>query len=620
MSDFLVTFQPNEEASLLPLLRRPFEGFPPRAGRSKSFSWGSFGILRDALSETENYLDLASVSVGWVGDLVWRGGVKNFLASLAQFERLVRVSADAASLERAFREGFPYEHLNGAGALLLASDKWVAVILDPMSAVQVYRGDNASAGVPGAGAIGTHPDLVASLVSDRREIDPVSVAEFINDGTPSTPHTIYKHVSELSPGRVHLFWLAQGECQQTSVVWWKPPRELSGKIDEQELRLEFAEKWRAAVLARCVGARLGVQLSGGLDSRLVLAAIPRDRECLALTLTEGPNRETRIAQRVAQCYKRDWRPLNRSPEYLAETALASTRFTGCEGEWHHAHSIGFAGEISALGLDSVFTGLYMDNNFKGYYAKDLRQVSRLRGLLPPRFAFQKRDYVNRLNPFCREHLSPDLISALLDRRRALYESHFASGRSSEWEWLDGYPLTQASDNTGWIVERRVMPLRLPVMDRALVELAFKIPATLKAGGDFFRKAASLVLGEGNRIPNANDGVRPDSGQFSRVIQRSSRLMAAKAAQVASSLGAKQTVQHSWHNYQEYWRHSPALERLRTACQDQLAEFRDSVFQSFPAGNPWSLDRNWRVSYRILQLAIWRKSVLELCPEATPMAR
>jgi hypothetical protein len=117
------------------------------------------------------------------------------------------------------------------------------------------------------------------------------------------------------------------------------------------------------------------------------------------------NREARVARRVAACYGREWITLQRDPEYLGATALDAIRFTGCEGEWQHAHTIGFAKRLEELGVDTVFTGLLMDNNFKGYYAKDVRRVNRWGGLLPAKFETVKLDYARQIDPL-RNTISP----------------------------------------------------------------------------------------------------------------------------------------------------------------------------------------------------------------------
>ena len=183
-------------------------------------------------------------------------------------------------------------------------------------------------------ALGTHPDLVACIADDQDEIDPVSVFEFLNAGTPCFPHTMHSRVRELSPGRLHV--VGQGVDGQKKIletVWWPFPKESENVPDERELADSLGKAFRSAVQDRCGNGTVGVTLSGGLDSRLVMAAVPQSSHCLGFTFFDVMNRETRIARKVARCYGRQWVPLVRDREYIGRTAEETVRFIGCEGDW-----------------------------------------------------------------------------------------------------------------------------------------------------------------------------------------------------------------------------------------------------------------------------------------------
>ncbi|MBC8095892.1 MAG: hypothetical protein H7Y43_08770, partial [Akkermansiaceae bacterium] len=439
------------------------------------------------------------------------------------------------------------------------------------------------------------------------ELDVVSLGDFLDTGTPCCPFTMFEGVTELAPGQM---LIVNAEGKSASLPWWIAPAEdLSLRLEDGAE--EYARLWRRAVEKRCAGKRIGVQLSGGMDSRVVMAVVPRELECTGLTFCDELNREARISRQVAAAYGRQWIMLTRDPEYLGLTAPAATRFTGCEGEWHHAHALGLTRDFVDRGFDDVFTGLFMDNNFKGYYAEDIVPVTRLRGLLPPRHEIRRRDYIQATSAFCKRVLRSEVQEARIRRRQFFYDSHFARGRQSEWEWLDGYPVSQASDNTGWFVERRVMPLRLPVYDRALVELALRIPTMMKVHGDFFGHAIVKVLGPGNEIPNANDGARPGSSAVGKHLQRLARKTQRSVITKLEKLGWRSSVQHSWHDYKHYWRTSPVIKSLLHDHADGLAEL--GAAGSLEAIRAGLTDARlpWRQSYRLLQFALWSKNLRQL---------
>ena len=606
MSDFLAKFDPAANPQeLLALLKQPYGANAPQ-GKGRLHPWGAVAVLDERIGNCANVVSNNGWTFAWVGELLYSGGLMRIGRMLNDLKLHNDTSSPAEVLKSLKHVGL-LEALNGAFAVMLCSDQVEVVITDPMGSVQVYAGlDNAGNLI----ALGTHPDLVARLSGDEFEIDPVSVCDFLNTGTPCCPHTMHRNVREVRPGTVCVsVFHAERPPSYEEFPYWLPPDEIRAPADERALVNEFVERWRRAVAGRCEGTHMAVQLSGGMDSRLVLAAIPETKKCTGVTLCDSMNREARLARKVAKCYDREWTPLTRDAEYLGRTLIEATRFTGCEGEYHHGHTIGFAGQLRNMGIDSVFTGLLMDNNFKGYYAKDFVRVARLKGLLPARHQAVTLDYVNQVSDFCRRYLRESCVESTLVRRRAFHANHFALQRESSWEWLDGYPYSQACDNTGWVIERRIMPVRLPVMDRALLDLAFRVPMRLKAGGHFFEQAAIQILGQGRRIPNANDGVRPGSGHISRLFQRAVRKTQRRARSTLSNLGIRLQVPHSWHDFPRYLYESAALGELIAHHGSQLRNFEDTVFK----GDPTKLFRNpdvpWPVGYRLIQLAVWR-SIIE----------
>jgi asparagine synthetase B (glutamine-hydrolysing) len=607
MPDFLISLDPAVDPSrLLALLKQPYGEEPP-PGRFLRYPWGSIAVLEDGISARQNIRTVGDLTFASIGEFLFPGGSGRLGRILEQLGTVSSSPSAELEVSACLRKSGFLDDINGAFAWFLATPDRLLLATDPMGSVQVYVGKN-PAGQPIA--LGTHPDLVARLCRERYVIEPVSVCDFLNVGTPCCPATMHRDVTEVWPGTVrHSHFAAGRAATHGEFRYWVPPEADPNPGNGEELVAAFVERWHKAVASRCQGDPIAVQLSGGMDSRLVLAAIPAERKCVTVTLCDTINREARFARKVARCYRREWIPLHRDPEYLGRTAIAATRFTGCEGEWHHGHTIGFAQRLNQMGVQSVFTGLLMDNNFKGYYARDFQRVSRFGGLAPTGYRVVPMDYANQVSPFCREHLLPGCVAGSVARRQAFSENHLALRRESRCEWLDGYPYSQACDNTGWVIERRVMPMRLPLMDRSLLEIAFRTPMRLKAGGRFFDQAAVRILGPGRSIPSANDGVRPGSGHTARLLQRALRKCENKRRSILTKLGVQLQVPHSWHDFRRYLHESPVIGELIASHGTRLREFEGPVFSS----DPTRLLRNpavpWEIGYRLVQLAVWR-SILD----------
>lgn len=597
MSDFLIVFSSAVSGkALLDLLQEPY--FPEaRSGRIYEGTWGNLAMLEEAIESGANLLEMENGFVGWLGDLPGASESVGQLANAFFHPEMPtqRLSAKYLAERRWTR------NLNGSFAVVMADSHRVAVMSDPMAGVQIYVARDDEGRVL---AMGSHSDLVAVTAGVSGQLDPISMADYLDTGTPCCPHTMYSRVTELEPGTV-LVVSDSGHVE--SAVWWEPPDE-DRNFDLEETVSEYAVLWKKAVESRCTGNRIGVQLSGGMDSRIVIASIPQELDCTGVTFCDAENRETRISKQVAECYERDWMLLLREPEFLGNTAMRATRFIGCEGEWHHAHALGLEKEFRGRNFENVFTGLFVDNNFKGYYAKDLAVQSRGKGLLPPKCISKPKNYPNASTPWCKHVLKSEIQEARITRRQNHYDRHFARGRQSEWEWLDGYPVSQASDNTGWFVERRILPMRLPVYDRQLVELAMRIPATEKAGGQFFNRAIVHLLGPGNRIPNANDGSKPGSSEAQQRRQRLVRKFQRRVRSGMDVLGWRLPVPHSWHDYSHYWNTSKVIRDLISHHNSHLAPLEQIAPMDEINGALTNHQLPWRQPYRLLQFMLWRSWV------------
>lgn len=612
MSDFLISLSPQlADRDLLGLARAPYR--TPPTGELLDHAWGAVAVLHDPVQLQRNVHRCRSGTLAVVGDLL--------LPAAAEFpEKLLRRAGELRDTDTSRQSGLwtdgEFERLNGAFALLLADKQGPAVVTDPLGSVQVYSGYDHAGNLV---AIGTHPDLVALLARGESEPDPVSVFEFLNGGTPCFPHTLHAHVKELAPGCVHLVaWKGERQAVIRSHTYWPFPDEFDAPPREEDLARQLAEAFTTAVRERCSDRKVGVTLSGGLDSRLVMAAVPTGTTCIGLTFLDVVNREARTAQEVARCYGREWMPLTRDPEFIARTALDTVKFTGCEGDWVDAHGVGFTDDFARHGLGAVLTGLLMNNNIRGYYAADMRRVARGGGLLPPRFEFIPYDYPTAIKPFHRCLFPVGLQEASVERRRAFLKEHPGLKRESKAEWLSGYPFSQASDNTIWVAERRTTPIRLPAMDRRFLDIACRMPMSLKAQGRVFQRMAVQILGKGVRIRNANDGVRPGSSHVSALAQKAMRRTENLGRRLLQSLGVQLPVPHSWHDYQRYWQESAGLRTLATEHGRHLKELEGAVFGSDPTVLLHDRTLPWKYGFRLTQLAIWQ-SILAIYRRAASRA-
>lgn len=598
MSDFLVQIGhecPAEE--LLAVLKQPYGSRAPE-GRCFTFPWGSIAVLSEHHADGRNVREYGDAVFSWVGDLVTDMSPEYVNALLGRI--MDRRPCDTQA-PRSLESDDVFEKLNGAFAILVACSDGLAIVTDPLAFTQVYVAYDSREEIA---SIGTHLDGVAWATTQSFPLDVTSCAEFLTWGNPSFPYTTYQQVEELGPGRLYWMNADPSELTLTDVPYWLPPAEIRSGYDEKAAAEELSRLLLSIVQDRCDRKRVGVTLSGGQDSRLIMACVPEDVECLGVTFAEYPNRETRTAQKVAEVYGRRFVFLQRQREFLADNVVRTVKLTGCEFDWLHAHAVGFADRIDALNLGVLLGGTGMDVYLKACEATDWICRKRMKGLLPDVYERAEGEHANDRAEAFEAVIGENVAEAMAARRKTHYEENVDIERGSLAEWLKVYPFS--SDNVGscWSAERRILPVRSVAMDRRLLDFALRCPIESRLGAKVFLRAAKRIYGPGARIPSANDGVRPCSGHLWRLVQRAIRKSHDRFTGVMERLGQKSPIQHSWHDYPAYWRESKQLDDLRREYGPHLDDLDGVLFKDSGRALLNDKDLFWEHGFRLLQLAVW----------------
>lgn len=583
------------------MIKKPYGERAPE-GRFFSFPWGSLAVLEERLARNENIITQDSTIFAWVGDLV-TDMKEDFLESF--INRLAYLQNDFGKVGVSLETDELFEKLNGAFAIVLANPTGFCIVSDPLSFIPIYAGKNKKSEIV---SFGTHPDLVAGVSGHSFRPDNISLAEFLNSGNCTFPNTMYENVKEINPGSLYITNITENDKAITKdFIYWSLPDEIHEPYDENELAEELRNILLAAVADRCDAGKVAVLLSGGLDSRAIMAAVPRSVDCIALTFCEELNRETKIAGKVAKCYNRDFFIHVRGDEFLGNSILDVVKFTGCEFEWVNAHNAGFVDEIAGYGVDSLLSGQQCDAYLKTLFAPDMVAIRRMRGILPTKYEKRPFDYADNLADFWKQHIVEPIATGVYNRRKRYYEENVDENRSSV-EWLNVYPFSQDREGAYWVADRRVLPLRLVAADKRILDFAFKCPVELKLNNKIFLKAALGIYGQGASIPCANDGVRPNSGYWLHAAQVVARKFQNRTSWMLQKLGKRHKVQHSWSDYQTYWEESDKLTELIQEYGQNIDEFDGKLFKQHGRDLLKSKQLRFEWGFRLLQLAIWRHLV------------
>jgi len=141
-----------------------------------------------------------------------------------------------------------------------------------------------------------------ALPDFKPRIDEQTVADFFKFGYCCEDRTWFEDVQVLSSGSVLIWDLKHGTWHKERYWGWDQIHPMTGSVDEGEVVEELGRLFRQAVERCCrPGERVGVQLSGGLDSRAILAAIPERNELIhAFTYGKQGCEDIRFASRAAK--------------------------------------------------------------------------------------------------------------------------------------------------------------------------------------------------------------------------------------------------------------------------------------------------------------------------------
>ena len=193
-----------------------------------------------------------------------------------------------------------------------------------------------------------------------RELDMHSIFEFFTFQRVLGTRTFYKDIKVLPPATV----LHYQNGNISLIPYW----ELSYKEERRSEKYyvnKLVEALKKSVMRRTKGNyRLGILLSGGLDSRTVLFA--SDKKMVCFTAGDFENREVKIAKRIACARGCRHIFLKRDLDHYANLVDKAIEIGDGMYSFDHAHNIGFFDQIRKE-CDVLLHGFAFDTLFKGLH-------------------------------------------------------------------------------------------------------------------------------------------------------------------------------------------------------------------------------------------------------------
>ena len=298
---------------------------------------------------------------------------------------------------------------------------------------------------------------ILAVRREVRSIDFDGLAEFVSCGCTLGNRTLFKDIRVLPPAS---FWsFRQASIEQKGTYFeskeWEEQSQLEPERYYQQLREAFSES-----LPRYLGGpkRVGVSLTGGLDSRMIMSwcrAAPGSLPCYSFGGMYRESQDVRIARQVAQACGQEHEVIPVGEEFLAQFPHYSERAVfltdGCV-EVKHAPDL-YVNERAARIAPVRLTG--------NYGGEVLRRVR----------AFKPVDPV------------PGLF-------HSNFNQHIKRAREKYCGYVQGHPLSFALFRQApWhhygllCLEQSQLSIRSPFLDNDVVRTVFRAPQSAVTNDD-----------------------------------------------------------------------------------------------------------------------------------------
>jgi asparagine synthase (glutamine-hydrolysing) len=343
-----------------------------------------------------------------------------------------------------------------------------------------------------------------------------SVHDFFSIGYLLEDRTWFNEVELLPSGSVLRYDLRTQSTTQKRYWWWDEIKPLQGRIDERELAEELGRLFIESVKKRCrSGEKVGLTLSGGLDSRAILAAMPDTGHPIhAVTFGKTGCDDVRIASQVARM----------------------------KGAVHHVETIDDQNWI----LPRIEGVWWTDGQF------DLLHMHGIESLLS-----QSQRMNISLNGF--------LGDAILGG------SYFNDAR---WSTIQKFENRGKKFIVfGPITISKIMNCRIPFFDNALMELTVSIPESLRQNSYIYNKMLLMSFNNYYKdIPWQNTGLPINSSpQKVKIHSFFNRVKGKLGRMTGLSSGTK-----SYSNYPDWIRTNPGKNIFTSFLNDKNALYAEFI--------------------------------------------
>lgn len=297
---------------------------------------------------------------------------------------------------------------------------------------------------------------ILAIVPETRDFDPIGLGEFLASGCTLGENSLYQHISVIPPSTAISF--TKGRPLRKSRYLDYSELEGLDVLQKEDYFLEkFSDKLKELVrIYSQKNERTGISLTGGLDSRMIMASLPNNPKTTCYTFGSMYRKtyDVRIAREVAKKCGLNHQVISLGDDFLDKfhTYLNRSIFIS-DGYF------GFAG-AAELYVNS-FARKIAPLRITGNYGSELLRGARAFKSLAPKGDFLRPELVDKVNR------AIEVFSGMSTMHPTSFTLFFHA----------------PSIYGRYVIERSQVSLFTPFLERELVELIYRRPLTFRSGID-----------------------------------------------------------------------------------------------------------------------------------------
>jgi asparagine synthase (glutamine-hydrolysing) len=413
--------------------------------------------------------------------------------------------------------------------------------------------------------------LKAIIQSQRvpKNLNMTAIMEYFTFNQVLGTKTYYKNIKVMSPASILRF--------KDGSINYKHYWEMNYQEEIRRTQDYYIDALADAI-KKAVGRKTGdkhnygILLSGGLDSRGVLAA----SECAfdAYTIGCEKNYEAKIAEKVAKLKGCSFTFLKLGLDHYANIAEKSVELSDGMSSFQHGHFIGFLDSIRKRS-DVLFTGHAFDILFTGYYLPYKRiQIFNKTILIPELFPLAdetmykvimnrlyQSNWSKRPGSLFKNDLSSKFNEVLEKSVRAILtdSKDHATDLYNQFDYFVYHFPFKHYSYLNLMCIQHYMEQRIIAFDNDLFDLYLEMPPRYRFEGRIYRKALQRINPDFMKVPDAKNALSPMVGKYAEITITTMRRFIKKLSKPQQSNPSY--TQHSWLNMPELVRHNNKLKLL-----------------------------------------------------------